>query len=105
MKEGDYEQVVRLASQYGTDDNNWLTLRYGVHVRLKQYDLALGCLMKRIELNPLDIEAYNLMGMIELQHNRDLEKARRCFEATLTLSPFNLVAKSGISQIDGKNVT
>ena len=41
-------------------------------MRLKQYELAVACLMQRIELNPLDIEAYNLMGMIQLQHNQGI---------------------------------
>jgi lipoprotein NlpI len=54
----------------------------------------------RVELNPLDIEAYNLMGMIYLQHKESKAKAQQCFNCVLSLSPSNLVARHGLTSCD-----
>lgn len=64
-------------------------------MRLKQYDKALEVLQRRMALNPIDIEAYNMAGLINLQR-KDGKAARRCFAAALALSPRNPAALAGL---------
>lgn len=98
LRAGRYLEVLAWAGERGTThDRAWATLRYGAHVRLKQFNQALMELQLRVEMNPLDVEAYQLMGMIHLQHNRSLSQARAAFSAALSLSPGSPVAKSGLS--------
>ena len=101
LKAGQYEECLAVAGNEGhTLDRGWATLRYGAHVRLRQYRQALLELEIRVSLNPLDVEAYNLMGMIHLQHQRSLSLARASFGAALALSPGSPVARSGLSACD-----
>lgn len=102
MKNGQHEAALEVVRLVGTEDKAWLTVRYGAHVRLRQFDEALRALQRRIELNPMDVEGYTLMGMIHMQHSSSPALARDAFEAALTLHPNSTAAKSGLRLLESK---
>ncbi|MEI7474855.1 MAG: tetratricopeptide repeat protein [bacterium] len=88
--------------QLGIEDYNNLGINYS---KTGDFEKAVECFKKVVELNPKSIAAINNLGITYLKNN-DIDEAIKCYKQVLTISPNNAIVHTNLGNAySGKKET
>ncbi|HEX6963720.1 MAG TPA: sulfotransferase [Lacipirellula sp.] len=98
----DAEKLIELAQRLYPDDANLQRMLARSYGQVQQFDRAIGCYRRSLELQPESPERFNVLlelaKMLERLHQ--LDDARQCVEEALRLGPSSSAARFTLARIE-----